>query len=200
MVHQNFALPILQLKISLKHAQPPIWRRVQIPASATFLDLHAAIQDSFGWEDCHLHHFIFGKRHEEPVFVGPRSEDDWIDMMPESERFVRNWLKNEGDKCEYEYDFGDGWEHTVLLEKILPTTRSAIYPRCIAGKRACPPEDSGGMYGYIQKLEVLAHPKSKYYKEVREWMGDFDPEHFNLEEIIFQDIERHAVEKWAAEK
>lgn len=197
MTRKNFDPFILQLKVVLKHSKPPIWRRIQIPASATFLDLHATIQDSFGWEDYHLHHFIFGERHEEPVFIGPRSEDDWAEMLPESKTPVRSWLKNEGDTCEYEYDFGDGWDHTVLLEKVLSANPNNAYPQCIAGKRACPPEDSGGMHGYMQKLEVLAHPKNKYYKEVHDWMGDFEPEHFNLGEIIFQDTKRHDIEKKA---
>src|SRR6266567_5898592 len=104
---------ILQLKITLDYIRPPIWRRIQIADSSTFLDLHAAIQDAFGWEDCHLHHFIFGARHEEPVFIGPRDPEDWgfeDNKLPEKEAHLSDWFKQEGRKCTYEYDFGDSWD------------------------------------------------------------------------------------------
>ena len=96
--------------------------------------------------------------------------------------------------CSYEYDFGDCWEHTVVLEKILAAESGETYPRCIAGKRACPPEDSGGIPGYEEKLEILKHPGSKYYKEIRDWMGDFDPEHFDPNEVVFEDVSMHDAE------
>jgi hypothetical protein len=117
----------------------------------------------------------------------------------EKETPLREWLNMDSKLCIYEYDFGDSWDHAVLLEKILPTEASVTYPRCIAGKRACPPEDSGGIGGYEEKLEILNHPRRKYYKEVRNWMGDFDPEHFDLKEIEFLDTYEHDYERWAEE-
>lgn len=189
---------ILQLKITLKYSKPPIWRRIQISADGTFLDLHAAIQDSFGWEDRHLHHFMFGKRHEEPIFIGPRDPEDWgfeDNKLPEKEVALKDWFQQEGRECTYEYDFGDCWEHTVLLEKSMPAEPTATYPRCITGKRAHPPEDIGGMPGYEQKLETLKHPQSKYYKEAHLWIGNFDSEHFSIEEIVFKDPDDHDPEK-----
>lgn len=194
---------ILQLKITLKYSKPPIWRRIQIPADGTFLHLHAAIQDSFGWEESHLHVFRFGERSEEPVNIGPREPEDWGfegDRLIEKEVLLKDWFQQEGRKCTYEYDFGDGWEHIIVLEKILPAEPNTQYPRCISGKRACPPEDSGGIGGYEEKLEILKHPRSKYYKETRDWMGeDFDPEHFDLKEIEFQDLYEHDFERWMEE-
>jgi len=185
---------ILQLKISLNHSKPPIWRRIQIPAHATFLDLHAAIQDAFGWEESHLHHFIFGERFEEPVYIGPRHPEDFVEYLAEKETSLQDWFKQEGRTCTYEYDFGDSWEHTALLEKTLAIEPGQTYPRCIAGKRACPPEDSGGILGYEEKLAILKHPHSEYYKEVRDWMGDFDPERFDLNEVVFEDASSHDAE------
>ncbi|HEU4966757.1 MAG TPA: plasmid pRiA4b ORF-3 family protein [Candidatus Saccharimonadales bacterium] len=188
---------ILQFKVTLKDITPPIWRRIHIPADAAFLDLHAAIQDSFGWEDRHLHQFIFGNRYEEPVFIGPRDPEDWgfeDDKLREKEISLSDWFQQVGRTCTYEYDFGDSWEHTVVLEKILPVEPTQTYPRCIAGKRACPPEDCGGIPGYEGKLEILKHPRSKCYKEIHAWMGDFDPEHFDLHKIRFKDVGVHDIE------
>jgi hypothetical protein len=194
---------ILQLKITLNYSKPPIWRRIQISADGTFLDLHATIQDSFGWEESHLHQFIFGERSEEPVYIGPREPEDWGfegDQLVEKETPLKDWFQQEGRKCTYEYDFGDGWEHVIVLEKILPAEPNTQYPRCISGKRACPPEDSGGLGGYEEKLEILKHPRSKYYKETRDWMGeDFDPEHFDLKEVEFQNPYEHDFERWMEE-
>lgn len=188
---------ILQFKITLKYSKPPIWRRIQIPATCTFLDLHAAIQDSFSWEGSHLHIFRFGDRFEESVNIGPREPEDWgfeDDRLVEKEIPLSDWFKQKGRTCTYEYDFGDSWEHTILLEKILAAEQGQTYPRCLAGKRACPPEDSGGIPGYEEKLEILKHPRSKYYKEIRDWMGDFDPEHFDPNEVVFEDAGSHDAE------
>lgn len=192
---------ILQLKITLKHIRPPIWRRIQITDDNNFLALHAAIQDAFGWEDYHLHHFIFETDKTKPrkfsQFIGPPSDENFVEYIPEKQTLVKDWLDQEGKQCLYEYDFGDGWEHTVLLEKILPVEAGATYPRCVAGKRACPPEDSGGIPGYEYKLDILKHPRSKYYKETLEWIGeDFDPERFSPNEVVFQDVDVHDVENW----
>lgn len=137
---------------------------------------------------------MFGARHEETVFIGPKDPEDWgfeDDKIREKEVVLSDWFQQEGRICTYEYDFGDSWEHIVLLEKIIPAEPSVIYPRCIAGKRACPPEDAGGIPGYAQKLEILQHPRSKYYREIKQWMGDFDPERFSPEDVVFIDVDRH---------
>jgi hypothetical protein len=197
MIRKKTATHVLQFKVTLNDIRPPIWRRLQLTADSTFLDLHAAIQDAFGWEDYHLHHFIFGERSEEPMYIGPRHPDNFVEYLTEKETSLNDWFQQEGRTCTYEYDFGDSWEHTILLEKILPAETGLTYPRCIAGKRACPPEDSGGIPGYEEKLETLKHPKSKYYKEIREWMGDFDPEHFDPDEVVFRDVGAHDAETWS---
>lgn len=102
----------------------------------------------------------------------------------ENERNVRlDQIAAQGDKLIYEYDFGDGWEHELKIEKVLPAEKGQRYPACLAGKRACPPEDCGGPWGYQNLIEILANPKHEEYEEMREWVPpDFDAEAFDLNE------------------
>ncbi len=136
-----------------------------------------------GWEDYHLHQFIVGKYPDED-FYGIPFPDDWRAAKNETLFTLKQILKNEGDKCIYEYDFGDGWKHIILLEKVLLPEEGVFYPRCIKGKRACPPEDCGGIGGYMYLLEALADPENPEYRERLEWLGgEFDPEYFDLNGI-----------------
>lgn len=174
--------PVYQLKISLKHAKPPVWRRVLVPAGIELLALHEVIQAVFGWTNSHLHQFIDGR-----TFYQPGAEDDGF-MGMESVNSIgvplKALLRKEKDKIVYEYDFGDSWEHVVLLEKVLPADPKQPLPVCIKGKRACPPEDCGGVFGYFQLLETLAGPDCDEKEELLDWLGDpIDPEAFDLEEV-----------------
>jgi hypothetical protein len=173
--------PVYQLKISLKQAKPPIWRRVLVPASIELEALHAVIQAAFGWTNSHLHQFIDGR-----TFYMPGGEDDgFMGMDTEDSAGVRllDLLRKEKDKVVYEYDFGDSWEHQVLLEKVLPADPEQPLPVCIKGKRACPPDDCGGMYGYFQMLETLDGSDDKEKSDLLDWLGGaFDPEAFDLDE------------------
>ena len=175
---------ICQLKISLKWLKPPIWRRVLVPADISLAKLHQVTQTVMGWEDHHLHQFRVGEK----TYGGPAlTEDDFYDPPVEDENKARlgEIATEEGDKFLYEYDFGDNWEHEVLVEKIITPDPELRYPICLTGKRACPPEDCGGPPGYEDMLEVLADPANPEYQEILEWLGDalFDPEAFDLEEI-----------------
>jgi len=182
---------IYQFKVVLKDIKPPVWRRIQVPENYTFWDLHVAIQDSFGWDDYHLHEF----RTIDPQFrnvekIGiPDEEFGMEDIMAGWEQNIKDWFSLDGrTKMNYEYDFGDGWEHFVILEKILPRKKDIKYPICIKGKRACPPEDSGGVWGYTDKLKIIKDQKHELHKDIVEWMGDdFDPDEFNIEDIYFDD-------------
>ena len=180
---------IYQFKISLKEIKPVIWRRIQVPENYTFWDLHVAIQDSMGWWDSHLHSFVVknpvtGKKEE----IGIPS-DDFLDEMPTLpgwEEKISEWFTEENKKAEYLYDFGDDWHHGVTLEKILSREQKDKYPRCIAGKRACPHEDCGGVWGYHDLLEIISNPAHEEYEEMMEWLGGaYDPEAFDPTKVVF---------------
>jgi hypothetical protein len=177
-------VPIYQLKIILRRSSPPIWRRIQVPADIGLARLHLVIQDVMGWEDCHLHEFAGSGRDRRnvPRYGVPNS--DLSDMQDEQRFCLNQLLTAPRQKLIYEYDFGDCWEHDVVLEKILPPDPEARYPLCVAGARACPPEDSGGVWGYQALCEAMADPESEDYAQYAEWVGEeFDPEAFDLEAI-----------------
>jgi hypothetical protein len=113
-------------------------------------------------------------------------DDTWGEMNNVDYKKIRvsGLLKKEKEKIVYEYDFGDGWEHDVLLEKILPVDEKFKFPVCLEGKMACPPEDCGGVWGYSDLLEILKQPKHEEYDNMIEWLGgEFDPEHFDIEAV-----------------
>ena len=177
---------VYQFKITLIGSDPLIWRRIAVPEDYSFWDLHVAIQDSMGWQDCHLHAF----KESEKVDIGIPSEDDTIDdfkkVLPGWKIKIAEYFKTAGEKMMYEYDFGDGWEHEVLFETISTVDKKIKYPKRLDGANACPPEDCGGIYGYYEMLDILKKARSKRYKEITEWLGDtFKPDHFNCKEVEF---------------
>ncbi|MCB5284780.1 MAG: plasmid pRiA4b ORF-3 family protein [Candidatus Cloacimonetes bacterium] len=177
---------VYQFKITLLDTKPPIWRRIQVPENYRFWDLHVAIQDAMGWKDCHLHEFsIFSPSELDIVDIGLAEED-----YSKAKIFQRisKFFSRENSIARYWYDFGDDWYHQVNLEKILPADPNQTYPCCLAGKRACPPEDSGGVWGFYEKLKILQDPKNECYEDILEWMGrDYDPEYFDPKKVIFDD-------------
>lgn len=167
---------VFQIKISLVGSKPPIWRRLQIPNSLSLDELHNVIQDAMGWFNCHLHQF-----EKDGVRYGIVDDDFGDELKDETGYRISELLKREKDALVYEYDFGDGWEHKVVLEKILPLDSVKNTVKCIAGKRACPPEDCGGIWGYRNLVEVISDSKHPEYDEIIEWVGDeFNPEYFDL--------------------
>jgi hypothetical protein len=169
---------VYQVKITLNGIKPPIWRRVQVK-DGSLAELHDVIQTCIGWDDYHLHVFVIGSEQ----YGLP---EQWEDPEVGDSRKVRlNHLIAQGvKKFRYIYDMGDSWEHTILIEKTLPVEAGVQYPRCIAGERACPPEDCGGPWGYADLLEVLQDPEHPEHEERLEWLGgEFDPEAFNLDEV-----------------
>ena len=171
-------MKIHQLKITLKHIKPPIWRRLEVPADIKLGKLHDVIQIAMGWTDSHMHAFIA----EETVYGTPDPE---FGGSTKSERNVRlDSIVKAGGKLVYEYDFGDGWEHEIKIEKILETDPATHYPRCTAGKRACPPEDCGGLYGYEEFLAAISDSGHPEHSNMRDWIGgEFDPEAFELAQV-----------------
>lgn len=170
--------PIYRLKVTLRHVAPPVWRRMEVSADTKLGKFHRILQAAMGWTDAHLHAYRVG----EACYGIP--DPDYPDDM-KNERHVRlDQIAGEGDKLIYEYDFGDGWEHELKIEKAFPAEAAVHYPRCTGGSRACPPEDCGGPPGYERLLGILSDTKHKEHKEIREWIGgDFDPEAFDLDAV-----------------
>ena len=177
-----------QFRIQLKNVQkPPVWRRVIVPESFTFEQFHVVIQESFGWGNYHLFQFSPSGYGSEPIIAIP-SDDDWGKPAKNASKTrLSSVFKTENQKYTYIYDFGDDWEHNILLEKILPDT--ALKASCLAGKGACPPEDCGGAWGYERLKEILKDPNHKEHKEMKEWIGiedvkdRFHPDEFDLEYV-----------------
>jgi hypothetical protein len=190
---------IYQFKITLKEIYPPIWRRIQVPANYSFWDLHVAIQDAMGWLDYHLHAFRIRQKYKSRMIeIGiPDDEFDEVVFLPGWEIPVREYFTEPGDTAEYEYDFGDGWEHEVLLEGILLKEKGTKYPRCIAGERACPPEDCGSVPGYYHLLGIIRDPTHEEYKETIAWLKGhaksyypYEPEEFHPDNVHFDNPKR----------
>ncbi len=170
---------VYQIKVTLAGIKPPIWRRIQVPSNITLYKLHRILQVVMGWYDGHLHEFtIDGDSYGEP------DPDDWDDIISEKRVKLNEVISGPKDKLAYEYDFGDGWEHKLVVEKVLKPEPGVRYPICTAGARSCPPEDCGGPWGYDYLLEILGNPQHPRYEERNEWVGEyFDPEAFDLDEV-----------------
>ncbi len=174
---------IYQLKVTLLGAKPPIWRRLLLDPDMTLAKLHDVLQTTMGWENSHMHEFRAGERR----FSQPEPADPFTRTpRAESERTarLRAILKKAGAKIIYAYDFGDSWEHSIVLEKVLPADPSISYPVCMDGRLACPPEDCGGISGYYGLLEAINNPDDESSEGMRDWVGDdFDPQDFSIDKV-----------------
>lgn len=176
-----------KLKVKLLNiSKPPVWRDILVHDDITFEELHHIIQMAMGWEVYHMHQFIVGNRRN-GTYIGISEEelgfDTGIDQLDHSKVPISQYLKKMKDKCWYEYDFGDGWEHEINLVEVVDLSKEQPVPFVLKGKGACPPEDCGGPWGYEELKETIKNPKAENYEEMIEWVGDdFDPNHFNLEE------------------
>lgn len=186
-------MPILQLRIELLHIEPLIWRRIQMPDDCTFWDLHVAIQSAFAWNDTHLHEFRTGGRGGGDLRFGIPLDDSVGDPpRPGWEHRVTDVLTVADRTLQYEYDFGDGWEHRVMLEEVLDPAPGRTYPRCTAGERSAPPDDCGGPGGYESLLATLCNPGDPDHASAHVWAsrqkrkrGPFDPEAFDEQKVKF---------------
>ncbi len=181
---------ILQFRITLLGTDPEIWRRIQIPRKYTFWEFHVAIQDSMGWFDCHLHMFNLKKPYgKKPIIIGIPEDDEFISdqkVLPGWETPISSYLTEPGMSVQYEYDFGDGWKHEILLESIQIKEKRVKYPKCLAGERACPPEDCGGIPGFEDLLEIIKDSKNKEYQDTMEWLGgSYLPGYFEPSKVKF---------------
>jgi len=169
---------VYQIKVTLENSKPPIWRRLLVPANLTLGDLHYILQIAMGWTDSHLHQFKVGEK----VYGVPHPRMEWT--LDEDRIELAQIIPGEKSRFRYEYDFGDSWTHLILVEKILPAEPGKTYPICLTGKRNCPPEDCGGVWGFADFVDAMADPKHPEHESLKEWHGeDFDPEAFDLDEV-----------------
>src|SRR5262249_41632634 len=165
-----------QLLVILQGSAPPIWRRLQLASASTLPRVHRILQVGMGWEDSHPHRFLVGER----AYSVPDPDGAWdVQRNGKDERRVRlrQIAPHAGATFVYEYDFGARWKHLLLAEQLLPRAPGVSYPRCLAGQRACPPEDCGGRAGYEHLQGVLRNRKHPEYEELRTWAGvAFDPD------------------------
>jgi len=175
---------IYQLKVTLLGTDPPIWRRLLVPADLVLANLHGVLQKAMGWDSSHLYEFRVGKQ----IYGRPNPEERYFSFgLPTiNDRKVRlaEVLPRVRSKLVYTYDMGDGWEHAVVVEKVLPADPTDAYPMCTGGERACPPEDCGGVPGFYGMLEAIRNPEDAQGAEMREWLGgDYDPEAFSADDV-----------------
>jgi hypothetical protein len=191
---------VLQFKVTLLETDPPVWRRIQVPECYSFWDLHCAITDAFGWLDYHLHLFTLRnpRTSTEDHFGIP---DDGACGLDDSEVMgyvtAPGWKSNlsryftfkpENLTADYLYDFGDGWRHTVTLEERFPRKAGTVYPCCVGGENACPPEDSGGASGYRRFKKAIAYHNAVDHDALLNWAGGwFDPTWFEVGLVRFGD-------------
>jgi len=182
---------ILQFKVELLEMSPPIWRQIQVPGDYTFWDLHVAIQDAMGWTDSHLHAFEVDGPDLVEVEIGIPDPDGEADVIPGWELKINTHFKAVGDHVNYEYDFGDSWIHSILLERLVESEPGVAYPSCIGGERKCPPEDCGGSMGFELFLEAIGDPGHEGHGEMLEWFGgEFDAGGFDPLGVVFDDPKR----------
>ena len=175
------------LRIKLRGISPGIWRKIEVPSSVKLTSLAEIIITAMGWYNSHLHQFVTKGRAE--YYATAKKDDDedgfWgLHRLWGGDYSIAHLLKAEKDKVTFEYDFGDGWEHDVVLSKVEDYAEGEpLVVRLIGGKRACPPEDCGGVWGYNDLCDVMQHPYSKRAKEMKAWLGyRFDPEEFWLDD------------------
>ena len=167
---------VYQLKVTLAEIRPPIWRRIQVPGSTLLPRLHLMLQAAMGWTNCHLHQFTI-----DGVDYGTPDPDFELEIENEARVRLDKAIPATGVRFTYLYDFGDGWSHKILVEKIVPPDPEVSYPACLAGARACPPEDCGGVWGYGDFLEAIGDADHEDHEQLLEWVGgSFDPETFDL--------------------
>ncbi|GAA3457194.1 plasmid pRiA4b ORF-3 family protein [Dactylosporangium matsuzakiense] len=168
------AREIYQLRIALDGVDPPVWRRVLVPGAFTLDRLHRVIQLAMGWGDRHLHVFdIDGEQYAVPDPDGLLEVRDELDHRIDA-------VAAKGARLRYTYDFGDWWEHEVVVEDVVPADLGLRYPMCTGGERACPPDDVGGPSGYREFMAAYADPFHPDHEAMRAWLGrDFDPVAFD---------------------
>lgn len=170
---------VCQLRVTLRDVEPLIWRVIQVTGNTTIYKLHLIVQAVMGWDNYHLFMFTI-----DGIEYGEPSPDDFRPVKSARRAKLFQVIRQARQRFLYEYDFGDGWGHDIKVEKVLDPTADTRYPICLAGQRACPPEDCGGPWGYEELLSVIRNPKHEEHESTMEWLGgEFDPEEFDLEGV-----------------
>ena len=185
----------LQFLIVLAEVKPLVWRRIVVPSTYSFWDLHVAIQDAMGWNDCHLHSFrLVDPRSSTLTTLGIPDPDapGSLAVLPGWSHRLDGCVTYDQPPILYSYDFADGWQHAVVFEGYAVAPDSDGGPVCLGGASACPPEDCGGPGGYALLIEALADSEHERHDELAGWFGDrpLDPYHFAVREIRFDDPKR----------
>jgi hypothetical protein len=170
---------IVSIKIILNGTRPIIWRKILIPVTATFDDLHHAIQISMGWWNAHLYEFEMRGGYK----IGKPDPELDFERRENAEKIKLDIISTRGEmEFTYMYDFGDWWSHTIDVEGFVNKEEGRNYPLCTDGRFACPPEDSGGIYGFYDKLKILKNEKHREHADIKSWMGpDYDPKKFDID-------------------
>jgi len=201
------------LRIALNGTKPPIWRRVAVLSDITLGQLHEVIQIVMGWSNGHLHQFtlrdkglkpspeemakrfrddlwdeaFLSRMRGERVFVPtktPFGDDTELDGEDEDATALVDVCPKAKSRLVYQYDFGDGWEHVIVVQKIVEPESGVEYPVCLAGKNACPPENCGGVWGYYEMLKAVKDASHEMHDEYTGWLGErFDPQAFDIDGV-----------------
>ena len=173
----NRSRQVYELKVSLRGSRPLIWRRFQVLNDVTLFRLHSILQIVMGWTDSHLHQFLAGH-----IYYGKPDPEYGADHEDDRRTLLCRVLLKSRDAMVYEYDFGDGWEHIVVLERIVQSVPGTQYPVILAAEGACPPEDVGGIGGYYQFLQTMANPHHPEHREMMAWWGGpFDQKLYDIQ-------------------
>jgi hypothetical protein len=173
---------VYQLKVGLLETRPLVWRRFLIPSEVTLHRLHLVLQVVMGWKNYHAYRFQTGT--SEYAALDPDNELHELNFKNSKQQKLGKLVSKPGSLFLYEYDFGDSWNHEMLLEAILTPEPGRHYPICLAGERACPPEDCSGSHGYAHMLKVISDPKHEEYKNYLTWLGGhFNPDQFSIDAI-----------------
>jgi hypothetical protein len=177
--------------ITLGDTDPLVWRRIEVPESYSFWDLHVAIQDAMGWLDYHLHEFMVVHPKAKRLERFGIPDDEFIDEQPclaSWQAGVSEYLDVHVPPMLYSYDFGDDWQHTVFYEGTWSAEDDVPYPRCVAGARRCPPEDCGGTEGFRDFLAAVTDRRHPEHADMLRWVGGrCDPAAFDPASVRFDD-------------
>ena len=172
------------LYIRLAEIEPAIWRRITAPGQLTLHQIHQVLQVTMGWTHSHLYQFLVLSKNNTVYYGEPSAEDGYF-RKDDRRVHLATVAPKKGDTFLYEYDFGDCWKHEIIVEDISPASKDEpLYPWCLDGQRACPPEDVGGVSGYQRFLEAWRDRSHREHRDTREWVGKhFKPEVFSVQQV-----------------